>query len=103
MELKHTPGTWHVEWAMAQGGDAHHVCIVMQMAELSIVATVHFHDDAVGETEANARLIAAAPQMREALLLWQEFCRMPPSFAASDAFGKAKAATNATIAAATGE
>ena len=56
--MKHTPGPWRIEWEMAHGG-------------LSVVATIHFHDD----TEANARLVAAAPELLEAL---QEIVRNDP-------------------------
>lgn len=65
---KHTPGPWHVEWAMAQGGEAHHVCDSRDMAELSVVSTVHFHDDTEGETKANTLLISAAPELLAALI-----------------------------------
>lgn len=67
MTGKHTPGPWHIEWSMAQGGEAHHVCDSRDMGDLSTIATVHFHDDTEGETKANARLIAAAPELLEAL------------------------------------
>jgi hypothetical protein len=65
MTNKHTPAPWHIEWAMAQGGEAHHVCDSRDMSELSIIATVHFHDDEAGETKANANLISAAPELLE--------------------------------------
>jgi hypothetical protein len=63
----HTPAPWHIEFAMAQGGEAHHVCDSRDMSELSIIATVHFHDDEDGETKANARLISAAPELLNVL------------------------------------
>ena len=106
MDLKHTPGPWHVEWAMAQGGDAHHVCDRRSMAELSVIATVHFHDDTDGETEANARLIAASPEMLEALLLFVEYESASESsddVAMMIAYAEFKRAAHAAIAAATGE
>lgn len=68
MNTQHTPGPWSVHWAMAQSGDASHIVDGRDMAELSVIATVHFHDDVEGETKANARLIAAAPDMLEALV-----------------------------------
>ena len=66
-EIKHTPGPWNIEWGMAQGGEGHHVVDGRDMNELSVVATVHFHDDAEGETKDNAHLIAAAPDLLAAL------------------------------------
>lgn len=63
----HTSGPWRIEWGMSQGGDGHHVCDASDMGPLSIIASVHFHDDADGETKANARLIAAAPELLELL------------------------------------
>lgn len=38
------------------------------MVELSRIAAVLFHDDAYGETPANARLIAASPTMYDYLV-----------------------------------
>ena len=67
MSTKHTPAPWRIEWGMAQGGDGHHVCDASDMGPLSIIASVHFHDDAEGETKANAALIAAAPELLELL------------------------------------
>ena len=45
------------------------------MQELSNICGVFFHDDHKGETKANARLIAAAPDLLEAaklVLAWYE-------------------------------
>ena len=70
MEQKaaHTPAPWLIEWNAAQGGDGHYITDSKDMGELSRIAAVLFHDDdADGETRANARLIAAAPQLLEAL------------------------------------
>ena len=63
----HTPAPWLIEWNVAQGGEGHYITDSKDMAELSRIAAVLFHDDADGETRANARLIAAAPQLLEAL------------------------------------
>lgn len=67
MEQKaaHTPGPWQIEWNVAQGGEGHYITDSNDMGELSRIAAVLFHDDADGETRANARLIAAAPDLLE--------------------------------------
>ena len=59
----HTPAPWLIEWNAAQGGEGHYITDSKDMVELSRIAAVLFHDDAVGETRANARLIAASPTM----------------------------------------
>ena len=67
MEQKaaHTPAPWLIEWNTAQGGEGHYITDSKDMAELSRIAAVLFHDDTDGETRANARLIAAAPDLLE--------------------------------------
>lgn len=72
----HTPGKWAVHWAMAQGGEAHHIVDDRDMDDLSVIATVLFHDDVEGETKANARLIAAAPDLLAALQDLMDFDKM---------------------------
>ena len=69
MEQKaaHTPAPWLIEWNAAQGGEGHYITDSNDMGELSRIAAVLFHDDADGETRANARLIAAAPELLAAL------------------------------------
>ena len=69
MEQKaaHTPAPWQIEWNAAQSGEGHYITDSNDMGELSRIAAVLFHDDADGETRANARLIASAPQLLEAL------------------------------------
>ena len=70
MEQKaaHTPAPWQIEWNVAQGGEGHYITDSKDMAELSRIAAVLFHDDADGETRANARLIAASPTMYDYLV-----------------------------------
>ena len=70
MEQKaaHTPGPWQIEWNVAQGGEGHYITVSNDMGELSRIAAVLFHDDADGETRANARLIAASPTMYDYLV-----------------------------------
>ena len=69
MEQKaaHTPAPWLIEWNAAQGGEGHYITDSKDMGELSRIAAVLFHDDADGETRANAHLIAAATDLVEAL------------------------------------
>ena len=70
MEQKaaHTPAPWLIEWNVAQGGEGHYITDSKDMVELSRIAAVLFHDDADGETRANARLIAASPTMYDYLV-----------------------------------
>ena len=70
MEQKaaHTPAPWLIEWNVAQGGEGHYITDSKDMAELSRIAAVLFHDDADGETRANARLLAASPTMYDYLV-----------------------------------
>ena len=70
MEQKaaHTPAPWLIEWNAAQGGEGHYITDSKDMVELSRIAAVLFHDDADGETRANARLIAASPTMYDYLV-----------------------------------
>ena len=93
-----TPAPWHIEWSMTQGGEAHHICDCLDMGELSVIATVHFHDDAVGETKANAQLIAAAPELLAALIAAHDRLALNnESGAYSDLIWQARAAiANAT-------
>ena len=70
MEQKaaHTPAPWQIEWNAAQSGEGHYITDSNDMGELSRIAAVLFHDDADGETRANARLIAASPTMYDYLV-----------------------------------
>ena len=70
MEQKaaHTPGPWLIEWNAAQSGEGHYITDSNDMGELSRIAAVLFHDDADGETRANARLLAASPTMYDYLV-----------------------------------
>ena len=70
MEQKaaHTPAPWLIEWNAAQGGEGHYITDSKDMGELSRIAAVLFHDDADGETRANAHLIAASPTMYDYLV-----------------------------------
>lgn len=58
---QHTPGPWRVE---SRGGMAGRE---VRAGEALVVATVNTTSNDQGNREANARLIAAAPEMLEAL------------------------------------
>jgi hypothetical protein len=67
--LKHTAGHWTIHWGMAQSGDGHWIMDSQDHGELSRIAMVAFHDDTSGdETRANAKVIAAAPDLLAALI-----------------------------------
>jgi hypothetical protein len=57
---KHTPAPWAVNHI---DGEKFRIVDSRDLDQLSFIATVHFHDDEEGETKANARLIAAAPEL----------------------------------------
>ena len=68
-DIKHTAAPWSIHWGAAQGGDGHWIVDSKDLCELSRIALVAFHDDESGdETRANARLIAAAPELLSALI-----------------------------------
>ncbi len=67
-EFKGTPGKWLAK--LEDGRNAHD--IIVDREDYAWVASVHqqFHDVAtVEQAEANAKLIAAAPELLEALIL----------------------------------
>lgn len=58
---KHTPGPWAYAWA---GG----IALVFQKGEATIASSIPYDDDnEIPQVEANARLIAAVPDLLEAL------------------------------------
>lgn len=66
---QHTDSPWAIHWGTAQGGDGHWIVDSQDHGELSRIAMVAFHDDKSGdETRANAKLIAAAPELIAALI-----------------------------------
>ena len=68
MNTKHTPGPWRT------GGLPQHAPIVYAPDDYAICDTKTFHGRrSSGESEANARLIAAAPDMLKALLAFREW------------------------------
>lgn len=68
-KMAHTAAPWSIHWGTAQGGDGHWIMDFQDNCELSRVAMVAFHDDTSGdETRANAKLIAAAPELLAALI-----------------------------------
>lgn len=74
-ETRHTPGPWDISWGTYQDGEGHEVCEYRKQGQpLACIAKVCFHDDQDGETKANARLLAAAPDMLEALKMIRDGC-----------------------------
>lgn len=63
----HTPGPWHVHEGASDG------CLVATTAYGDKVISGEF--SVSGESEANARLIAAAPSLLEALVIAEGFIR----------------------------
>lgn len=65
----HTSAPWTIHWGTAQGGEGHWIMDANDNCELSRIAMVAFHDDTSHhETRANAKLIAAAPELLAALI-----------------------------------
>lgn len=56
---KHTPGPWAYAWA---GG----IALVFQKGEATIASIPYYDDNEIPQVEANARLIAAVPDLLEA-------------------------------------
>ena len=90
-KAKHTPGPWRVETA-AWGTQIHagHVCQVVYVAEMGCDGEPKSGDD-----EANARLIAAAPDLLTQLIAMLNWSRHP-------ATAVPRAAAEVAIARATG-
>lgn len=62
---KHTPGPWHVD---PTAPEAYYQDVnVLRHSGLAVAVALHNGDIAPAEVEANARLIAAAPALLEAL------------------------------------
>jgi hypothetical protein len=81
-----TPGPWDISWGTYQDGEGHEVCEYRKQGQpLACIAKVNYHDDQEGETKANARLIAAAPELLKALR-WLRQCAK--SYADADKKGR---------------
>lgn len=67
MEIKYTPGPWHTEKARIylMGGDA--PCINIVANDNGVTARLYQLRRDLTESEANAKLISAAPELLEAL------------------------------------
>lgn len=63
---EHTPGPWDARWPKFDS--------VIVDADERVIATVSFSDHADSECEANAHLIAAAPDLLEMARLLIRFC-----------------------------
>ena len=73
-KMKHTATPWTIHWGMAQGGDGPWIMDAQDHGDLSRIAMVAFHDDTSGdETRANAKVIAAAPEMLASLIACVEW------------------------------
>ena len=80
-EMKHTPGPWRIGTAPPNGEQAIGTILGMMVA----VATTGVGMEE--ETLANARLMAASPEMLEALRMWLDIHDTPSGFAGK--YGKA--------------
>lgn len=97
MELKHTPGPWEV---VPKTGGA-----IVTASGVS-VGMANKSSFSFGQRLANARLMAAAPQLLEALMLWERIDALAytQDFASDmEMYNTAMKATKAAIASATGE
>lgn len=95
MTTKHTPGPWYTMGAGVYTGSDN----------LAHIATAHFYG-VPGDPMANARLIAAAPDLLAALqtLMRADYERNTfPGFASAGNFVRATEAARAAIAKATGD
>jgi hypothetical protein len=77
--MKHTPGPWFVEINESEDADWSRKWPTIQSAEYEIVGTEGLYGE-IETDKANARLIAAAPDLLEAL----EDCLRVVEFLASD-------------------
>lgn len=71
-EMKHTPGPWRISTALGNdgGGSYRH-----EIDPCGVTIYQHLLGRTVPEIQANARLIAAAPEMLEALkATWEFWC-----------------------------
>lgn len=75
MKMKHTPGPWKIMRASDYTGDPEHTAIMS--IEAANGKTVYYTESGYFvPVEADARLIAAAPELLAALELCYEHCRL---------------------------
>lgn len=71
MEKKYTPGPWHVGWASPESKESSTLAVwqkdVLDSGFGSVICKVSPEATMNGADEANAKLIAAAPELLEAL------------------------------------
>ena len=87
MSAQHTPGPWFIDTAITSDLEDH-VCISAKLH--GMLAQVVWRMEGAERTptcEANARLIAAAPELLEALRMWLDIHDTPAGFAGK--YGKA--------------
>lgn len=100
MSTKHTPGPWSVEarnYPIGDTGDYDGCWQILSANAKRPIVEIWEEGD---EPDANALLIAAAPELLEALKLCYEYCRLYHSEVEQNNVGKA---ARAAIAKATGE
>lgn len=83
MELKHTPGPWHVVPKTPGNIETHHGMPIGTTFPVNTHYEAYLFGEDV-EQKANARLMAAAPEMLEALLLWRDYAHTADSEDADD-------------------
>lgn len=69
-EAKHTPGPWHYDWTQKVNGVIQSYAVGparRPLDEIDHIDTIVEVDNDTNNAEANARLIAAAPELLEAL------------------------------------
>jgi len=86
--MKHTPGPWYAIGRMVEVGDDDHADICSTNPDL--FGQGH-RAPPIEEQQANARLIAAAPDLLEALEAMVEHFATPTSERSAASYGKTKA------------
>ncbi len=109
-EAKHTPGPWHFDDRQAGMGDCGSVEALTADRKMVTreVCTVLFDDDDPSEDAANARLIAAAPDLKQACeaiqaALSKYGAQLSDLFGHDEQFNDAVEAVDAAIAKARGQ
>jgi len=80
MTAQHTPGPWRISGPPPLTGDPHEISI--KAANIPVARISRSAKIAFGERAANARLIAAAPELLEALRRIEGLTRAPDTLAA---------------------
>lgn len=67
MTTKHTPGPWRIEFGDSVYSQADYAALSQRGHTAHALCTIHAIPTSKGDTDANARLIAAAPDLLAAL------------------------------------